>query len=203
MIDVPIHASVACVDGPAGRATRVIVDKKTRQVTHLVVTEPGRDGADHLVRAGQIAETTPNGVRLHCTRAELAEMEPFTRVNFMRVTRPYHESHPYDGRNFAVPELTQWVTVKNCHVPKDGALVRRGAPVRATNGRVGRVEQLLADPTDGHITHLVMRERRLWQDRHVPIPLSAVSSMAEGEVWLNLDRHAVASLSKRSMARNR
>ena len=75
--------------------------------------------------------------------------------------------------------------------------------MRATDGRVGRVERLLADPSDGRVTHLVMRERRLWLDRHVPIPLSAVNTMAEGEVRLNLDRHAVASLPKRSMARNR
>jgi hypothetical protein len=42
-MDIRVNTDVYCTDGAAGRSTFVIVNPLSRQVTHLVVKEKGRD----------------------------------------------------------------------------------------------------------------------------------------------------------------
>ena len=72
--------------------------------------------------------------------------------------------------------------------------MHRGMPVEAIDGRVGRVDEFVVNPENGHITHLVMREGHLFGKKDVIIPVSALGETREDTVFLNLDKHQVEAL---------
>jgi sporulation protein YlmC with PRC-barrel domain len=173
---------------------RVIIKYTTKQVTHLVVAENGRHRADHLVPVDQVLETTPDMVRLRCTREELAAMEPFSQTEYLRVVQRHLKERPYADSTYQTPETEEWIAVKRRRVPVGETVVPHRAPVRGTDGRVGRVEGFLADPTNGHITHMVLREGPLWDRKDVTVPASQISFVGDGVIRLKLDKHTVQSL---------
>ena len=54
--------------------------------------------------------------------------------------------------------------------------MRRGDPVHATDGDIGRVQGLVIDRRSRHVTHVLLQEGHLWGRREVAIPVSAVAS---------------------------
>jgi len=71
--------------------------------------------------------------------------------------------------------------------------VRRGEHVHATDGAIGRVQGLVIDPSDYHVTHVLLDEGHLWGKKEVAIPISAVTGVADG-VRLNLTKDEVRDL---------
>jgi hypothetical protein len=82
-------------------------------------------------------------------------------------------------------------------LPVGEVAVRRGQPVEATDGHIGKAAGLVIDPADGHVTHLLLQEGHLWGRKEVAIPISAVASVAAGAdaaVRLNVTKDEVANL---------
>jgi sporulation protein YlmC with PRC-barrel domain len=59
---------------------------------------------------------------------------------------------------------------------------------------VGKVDEFLVDLSDGHITHLVLREGHLWGQKDVTIPVSEIQRIEEDTVYLKLDKHSIEKL---------
>src|SRR5512136_2553885 len=95
MIDLPMKAEVHCSDGLAGRSTYVIGNPINHQVTHLVVKSDWPPFRETLVPVDQVDETTPNLIRLKCTRNDLSMMEPFEYEEYIRTEMPDYLSWPY------------------------------------------------------------------------------------------------------------
>jgi len=72
--------------------------------------------------------------------------------------------------------------------------IHRGTRVEATDGYVGRIDEFVVNPENGHITYLVMREGPLCGKKDVIIPLSAMDKTRDDTVFLNLDKHQIESL---------
>jgi hypothetical protein len=72
--------------------------------------------------------------------------------------------------------------------------VRQGATVEATDGKVGRVDDLLVDPTTGDVSHLIMRSGHPWGERDVVVPVSMVRTMTISTVYLKADRETIGAL---------
>ena len=72
--------------------------------------------------------------------------------------------------------------------------MRRGTRVEATDGYVGKVDEFVVNPENGHITHLVMREGHLWGKKDVIIPFRRWVITREDTVFLKLDKHQIESL---------
>jgi sporulation protein YlmC with PRC-barrel domain len=66
--------------------------------------------------------------------------------------------------------------------------------VQARDGHVGRVDEFLVDPTNGHITHLIMREGHLWGQKNVTIPVSEIDHIDEDTVHLKMDKREIELL---------
>jgi hypothetical protein len=49
--------------------------------------------------------------------------------------------------------------------PLNEVEVRRGEHVHATDGDIGRVQGLVIDPSDHHVTHVLLQEGHLWGRR--------------------------------------
>jgi sporulation protein YlmC with PRC-barrel domain len=192
-MDIPVNADVECTDGPCGRSTYVILNPTTDQLTHLVVRHQESPHAEWLVPIDQVEEATLDLIRLRCTRHDLGEMEPFIETEFVRVTVPEYVSDPYMAWPYVIPK-TVTRTVEYEHIPPGELAVRRGARVEATDGHVGRVDEFLVDPSNGHITHLVLREGHLWGQKDVAIPVSEIGYTEEKTVYLKLDKHSIEQL---------
>jgi uncharacterized membrane protein/sporulation protein YlmC with PRC-barrel domain len=194
MISIPLGANVECADGPGGRSSYVIINPTTEQATHFVVKGNGLHRTERLVPVDWIMETTPDLIRLRCTRDELATLEPFIETGYTRAKRPRYDQAWYGPSSRIVPKETVMVRLRHRRVPLGRLPVHRGTRVEATDGRVGRVGEFLADPDTGHITYLVLREGHLWNPKDVTIPVSEIRHVEEDVVYLKLDKHTIASL---------
>jgi sporulation protein YlmC with PRC-barrel domain len=78
-------------------------------------------------------------------------------------------------------------------VPEGEVEVRRGEHVHATDGEIGRVQGFVIDPTDHHLTHVLLDEGHLWGKKRVAIPISAVKDVNDG-VRLSITKGEVGDL---------
>ena len=58
------------------------------------------------------------------------------------------------------------------HIPANELAITRGTSVETTDGKVGRMDEFLINPTTDHNTHLVLREVHLLVRKDVTIPVS-------------------------------
>jgi sporulation protein YlmC with PRC-barrel domain len=195
--DLPLNATVECADGRFGTSTYVVLDPHTRRVTHVVVRERHFPHAEHLVPVDLVGQTTPDLILLRATRQEAARTPPFTQVDDFEPggqTDAYPTGGvllwPYAGP-MAGPEP---LLIEQELIPPWEAAIGRGTAVEASDGRVGRVDDLLVDPATGRVTHLVLREGHLWGQRDVTIQVEAIAELGEATVRLTLDKKAVGEL---------
>jgi hypothetical protein len=194
-MDIPIDAEVVCSDGPGGRTTAVIVDPVKQQVTHVVVRERAFPHTEYLAPIELVTEATAETVHLRCSRSDLFGLAPLRHTEFITSDQPFGAYSP--TQYLAWPYVTPYpmaVPLDYEQVPPGELAVHRGARVDASDGHVGRVDEFLVDPRNGHITHLVLREGHLWNKRDATIPLSAIDHLADDHVYLKLDKQAVAAL---------
>jgi sporulation protein YlmC with PRC-barrel domain len=76
--------------------------------------------------------------------------------------------------------------------------MHRGSRVQASDGPAGQVDQILIDPTNGRITHFVLRQGRLLSTRQITIPTSQIIFIKDNVVHLKLDRRGIQRLSNTS-----
>jgi hypothetical protein len=194
-MDVPINVTVECIDGTGGRSTAIILNPTTDRITHLAVREAGLFGIEHLVPVELVEESTPRRIRLRCTTGELAMMQAFISTEFVPMPPGFG---PYPGQGAMLwpcvgpdPEVA---TVEYENIPLGELALHRWARVHATDGTIGRVDEFLADPTNSHITHLVLREGHLWGQKDVTIPVAEIDHVDEDAVYLKLSKHQVGAL---------
>ena len=202
-MDVPINAGVYCNNVLCGRSTHVVLNPATQRVTHVVVQENGLVNGEYLVPLEAIAESTPNQIKLHATRAELVEMTPFIESDYLSAEAMSADGLPYDPILDMYPGYALWpyavmdgMMLSAEHekvLPGEISLVR-GSHVIATDGIVGRVDEFLTDLVGGKITHVVLRKGHLWGQKDVTIPVEQIDRIEADKVYLKLDKAAVAQL---------
>ena len=79
-MDIPIDVEVFCTDGPGGHSSAIVLNPVTKEVTHFAVRTKGFLSDEYLVPVELIAESTPARISLSCSRAELAQCQPFEKT---------------------------------------------------------------------------------------------------------------------------
>ncbi len=195
MIDLPMKAEVRCSDGIVGFSTHVIGNPVDHQVTHLVVKSVQPPFTEYLVPIDEVEDTTPHLIKLTCTRSEFEKMEPFEVEEYIRARYPKYLTLPYQlPSQVLMEEVIEYVPVKNHNIPQGEITVWRDAKVEATDGYVGLVDELLINSNNMQATHLVLRERNLFQQREITIPVSQIERVDEGTIYLKLDRQSIEEL---------
>jgi sporulation protein YlmC with PRC-barrel domain len=201
-MEIPLNAQVECTDGVCGRSVFVLINPVMDKVTHLVVKEDSSPNTDYIVPVDFVTETIADTIRMRCSKAELEKMDPFIKTTFIEEKVP-DRNFGYSGiygmgsyyyMPYVTPERTVYQSVENQQIPPGELTVRRGTRVEATDGYVGKVDEFVVNPENGHITHLVMREGHLWGQKDVIIPLSAMRDNRQDTVFLKLDKHQIESL---------
>ena len=188
-----IGADATCTDGVCGEVSRVVVDPIAREVTHLVVEPKHRQGLGRLVPL-DLVDTATGDVRLRCTLAEFEKLDFAEETEFLSGISGY-------GGGYGPGEVLSWpyyaalydVPVTRDTLPFGEVAVRRGEQVHATDGDIGRVEGLVINPRDHHVTHVLLQEGQLWSRKEVAIPISAVTRVDDG-ILLNLTKQEVGDL---------
>jgi hypothetical protein len=201
-MEIPLKAQVECTDGVCGRCVVVLVNPVVDQVTHLVVREDASPHTEYIVPVDVVAATTADMIGLRCNKAELEHMDPFVQTEFVEETKTQMDPGYGGGYGtgglfywpYVSPERTVRVPEAVQQIPPGELAVRRGTRVEATDGYVGKVDEFLVNPENGHITHLVMRAGHLWGQMDVMIPLAAMGDTREGTMFLKLDKHEIESL---------
>lgn len=208
-----IPSAVTCSDGPCGELTRVVVDPIARTVTHLVVAPKHGSQPTRLVSL-DLVDSSTHELRLRCTLAEFEKLDAAEEVQFLQGTNSLLGYGP--GQAYAWPYFGLGMggmggmgmgmggagmmgignaphSVTYDRLPKGEVAVRRGDQVHATDGPIGKVQGLVIDPADHHVTHVLLQEGHLWGRKEVAIPISAVTDVKEG-IRLNLSKEAVERL---------
>ena len=206
-MEFAIGAEVSCSDGDCGKVSRVVVDPVARAVTHLVVEPKHRQGLGRLVPL-DIIDATAGEVRLSCTMAAFEQLDSAEETQFIPGSSGYAAygpeqvlSWPYyglggatgmaDGLGAEPAGVSQTVTYDK--IPLGEVGIRRGEHVHATDGAIGRVQGLVIDPRDRHVTHVLLQEGHLWGRREVAIPISAVTNVEDG-IQLSITKQDVQDL---------
>jgi len=189
-----IGADASCTDGVCGEVSRVVVDPVARAVTHLVVEPEHRHGPGRLVPL-DLVDATTGEIRLRCSMAEFEKLDPAEETQFLPgATGDWSYRQ---GEMFSLPYfgLGRGMRVADTYdrVPVGEVEVRRGEQVHATDGAIGEVRGLVIDPSDGHVTHVLLEEGHLWERKRIAIPISAVKSV-DDDVWLRLTKDDVRDL---------
>jgi sporulation protein YlmC with PRC-barrel domain len=202
-MEIPLNAQVECTDGVCGRSVDVLLNPVLDQMTHLVVREDSSPNTEYIVPVDCVTETIADTIRLRCSKAEMEKMELFMNTTFIKEKVPEWLMESGGGTYgmgsiyyypYVTPERTVYEPVDNQQIPEGEMAVRRGTRVEATDGYVGKVDEFVVNPENGHITHLVMREGHLWGKKDVIIPLSAMGDTRGDTVFLKLDKQQIESL---------
>jgi sporulation protein YlmC with PRC-barrel domain len=192
-MDMPINVDVLCGEQECGRSTYVILNPKTREITHVVVREKAFPHVERLVPVDMVTESTPSFIRLRCGEEELAQQKRFTQTEFLGVDTARSASGSILMWPYAYPVMPL-IPLEHEQIPPGELALRRGTAVEASDGRVGRIDEFLVDPTNDYITHLIMREGHLWGQKDVTIPVSAIDRIEEDVVYLKLNKEEIAAL---------
>ena len=95
---------------------------------------------------------------------------------------------------YVTPERMIEVPIDEYNVPEGETALERGTRVKASDGYVGQVDELVINNKTKKITHLVMREGHLWGRKEVVIPVSAIDKVNEEIVSLKLSKDQIEKL---------
>lgn len=217
MVQYTIGVEVTCSDGVCGDLSRVVIDPVARVLTHLVVEPKHRPGQGRLVPI-DLVDVTAEQIRLQCGAAEFDALEHAEETHFlpdageqMGYGAGQTLAWPYYGLGGGIGMggmemggmgmATTPPVIIDDRLPAGEVEVRRGEHVLATDGSIGRVQGLVIDPGDHHVTHVLLQEGHLWGKHEIAIPIGAVQVTADG-VRLNLTKDEVRALPPVDLARH-
>jgi sporulation protein YlmC with PRC-barrel domain len=200
-MDISINAKVFCTDGECGHLTCVLINPANKKITHVIVKERGMLGQERMVSVEDIVDSLPEKLTLRLDKESFRRLENFTSIKYVSGEDPFGAYLPehYYLHPFVMPAYdseydynTYYKQVEN--IPAGELAIYQGAEVFATDGRIGKVDEFLVSPKDNKITHLVLREGHIWDQKHVTIPLSAIDHINIDGVHLTLTKDAISRL---------
>ena len=195
MTDIPINAKVECADGALGKTTNVIINPVTRKVTHIAIRDKHLPGSDtRLVPFSKVSDVTHERITLSCGKDEVAGMPPFIQGQMMpeSMTGKAFSGDAYTSQYVFNNTAYELVQVEN--LPPGELAICSGMQIAATDGKVGKLDELVLDPETGDITHLLMRRGHLWGKREVAVPASTVDYVEAETIHLSVDKAAVEAM---------
>jgi len=191
---IGVHA--VCTDGPCGAVIRVVVDPVARAVTHLVIEPRHREGLGRLVPLDLVDTATSDRVTLRCTMDAFDHLEHAEATQFLPAGSMYNGyaasqvfALPYYGLG---PGTIVPPTITDA-IPVGEVAVRRGEPVHATDGEIGRVQGLVIEPANHHVTHVLLQQGHIWGRKQVAIPIGAVTGIEHG-IQLDMTKQEIQGL---------
>jgi sporulation protein YlmC with PRC-barrel domain len=190
-------ALVVARDGECGELARVVVDPVAQTLTDLVVAPKHHPGLGRLVPVELVEAVESDQIHLRCSTARFHEFEDAEEIRFLAADADalgYGSPAlmwPYYG--LGTPPSGDHHAILTDRVPVGEVQVHRGDQVHARDGWIGSVQGLVIDPTDHHVTHVLLQEGHLWGRKQVAIPIGGASRVRE-EIRVELTKQQVQEL---------
>jgi len=191
-----------------------VVDPDARRVTHLVVRDRRFAGVERLLPISDVKAVDGASARLSRSRAGLRSLGRFTQTICVDQADPQvlHRalSRAHDGHirwaqarpGLGVLEFGyMMVPVERELVAGREMVLHRGARVIRSDGRADRIAALEADPRNGRLTHVVVREGHFWARRGRAVPVSEIKSITDDRVVMRRALPAAACSPGQSLGR--
>ena len=188
-------ARVVASDGECGELARVVVNPIGQTLTDLVVAPKHHPGLGRLVPVELVEAVESDQVHLRCSTARFHELDDAEEIQFLPADTDalrYGSQAlmwPYYGLGMSGDDRA----ILTERVPVGEVEVHRGDHVHARDGWIGSVQGLVIDPTDHHVTHVLLQEGHLWGRKQVAIPIGGTSRVRE-EIWVELTKQQVQEL---------
>lgn len=196
-------ANVYTADGDqVGRIDRVVIDPRTKEVTHVVVRKGLLFTEDKVVPLDLIVGATEDMVTLREDAGDLEQLPPYEEMQYIlldeadqpEVYRPGYAPPTYwypsvGGAWYGAyphyyPSETSYTTRVEQNIPEGTVGLKEGAKVISADGEhVGNIERVMT--VDDRATHLLISQGLLFKERKV-IPTTWISTITEDEVDLNV-----------------
>jgi sporulation protein YlmC with PRC-barrel domain len=197
--------AVHCAGAVFGELADVVVDPRSRRVSHVVVRPHHAPGPARLVPIEMLEAGDGIALGLRGTPEAFDRLPRVSGLAYLRLGEvPLEDPEWQVGvstvlamPNTALPGVgaelpfDDHVEVAYDRVPRGTIELARDSDVVDAGGhRVGHVEGFTVGD-DGAITHLVLERGHLWRRRDVTIPVAAIATVANGLVTLRLDADEV------------
>ena len=189
-------ASILTADGKqVGHLDRVVIDPKTKEVTHIVVHKGFIFTEDKVVPVNLIASAKEDRITLREDAGDLAALPKFEERHFVPLDKEESTRIGYEAFNvsplysyyppYGVAYPYQRVEIEQ-HIPEGTVALKEGAEVISADGEhVGDVEEILTDPQADRVTHFVITQGLFFKDRKL-VPITWVSRFGEEQVHLEV-----------------
>jgi hypothetical protein len=195
---------VTCGEEECGELRACLVEPTEYAITHLVVAPELGKGRARLVPIDLVEAATASKVLLRCTKAQFDALEEAEETGARTGASFDQESQWAQERTMARifgPRVdvqmgfgSERLGVAETHVPGDAGSIWRGQHVHASDGAIGRVRGVVADPDRWTVTSVLLDEGHLWGKKEVAVPVHAVKFVVDDGVHLKLTKKEVGDL---------
>ncbi|MEZ4664018.1 MAG: PRC-barrel domain-containing protein [Caldilineaceae bacterium] len=194
-MELTLNVDVEGPEGKLGRATYLIVNPISDETTHLVVRNNRLPHEERLLPTTWIKESNHERIFVDCTYDQWARLEPFVQTEYVKMPVPQYASAGFTWPYTMTPAYTdEYLPVEHKRIPVHTRELRRGSKVEASDGPIGKVEELIVDAANKHITHLVLSKGHLWGAQDIVAPVTAIKMIDDDRIVLNITKDAVAAL---------
>jgi len=188
-----------------GTLDRVVMDPKTKEVTHIIVREGFLFTEDKVVPMDLIGSVTDERISLQGSKEHLDELPDYEETHYIPrdatvdddMGALYWNPPAYSGAGYSQYPVIypQYLYIRRTekNIPEGMVALAEGAKVLTEDGEhVGNIETLITDPNE-RVTHLVISSGLLMKERKI-IPSHWLSAVAEDEVHLSVDSRLLERL---------
>jgi hypothetical protein len=200
-VTLAIGAAAACTDGFPGELKGLVVEPRSRAVTHLVIEPEHAQGLARLVPLDH-ADATAEPIRLGYTEAEFKDLDPAEEtlaefvpgyegpVQLLPAGEGWRPADDPVAAGETIPQIREMETIPL--VPENEVEESRGDQVRATDGHLGQLQGLRVNPENGEVNSVLVK-RHPWGHTELAIPIGQVSGFEAG-VQLSITKQEAKDL---------
>ena len=188
-----------------GTLDRVVMDPRTKEISHIVVREGFLFREDKVVPMDLIGSVTDESIILQGSKDHLNELPDYEETHYVSrdatvdddMSTLYWNPPAYSGAGYSqypvIYPQSLYIRRTEKNIPEGMVALAEGAKVLAEDGeQVGNIETLITDPNE-RVTHMVISSGLLMKERKI-IPSHWLSTVTDDEVHLSVDSRLLERL---------
>lgn len=203
-------ASVLTEDGKqVGHIDRVVIDPRTKDVTHIVIRKGTLFTEDKVIPRKLIAAGKGEAITLRINAAKLNELPDFEETHYIllneqelgrgaasaaNVVPALYWYAPYPETPMVPYAEPPYGAETRLNIPAETVAVKEGAQVTTFDDQhIGNVEQVLTGNRGGHVTHFLVSKGVFLKEKKM-IPVEWIDKLTEDEVHLAVSSRLIEEL---------
>ena len=214
------NATILTSDGEkAGRLDRVVIDPRTREVSHIVIRKGLLNAKLKVVPMMLVSSAAHDEIGIRVSADRLDDLDNYEDTKYVPTNEsdnPNDEAPPRDEPTTLVPAVPApgvywyppfveagagvapvrpgYVREKQVNIPDGTVVIKEGSQVTTSDGKhVGNVQEILTDSKGGQITHFRISKGVMNKDMRL-IPVEWVARMDPEELTLAVSEKTVEGL---------